>query len=250
MFSVEYLTELILTALAVLITLTVHEYCHGYAAYKLGDSTAKNLGRLTLNPIKHIDPIGAICMLLFHIGWAKPVPINARYFKKPRRDIAITALAGPLVNLILAFIFSGVYLLILAFVKDINFADNLTLLNILQNVLLFIYIFFSVNIGLAIFNLIPIPPLDGSKIFYPLFPPKLYFKIINYERQLNIFLIAWLFLGRLVARGLRMIPFIGTNSVLSGVVSIFSLSELLSYVINFVADLFLDFWQLIPFLSL
>ena len=96
---------LLLTALAVLITLTVHEYCHGYAAYKLGDNTAKNLGRLTLNPIKHLDPIGFLCMLLAGFGWAKPVPINSRNFKKPRYGIALTSFAGPASNLILAFIF-------------------------------------------------------------------------------------------------------------------------------------------------
>ena len=103
--------ELILSALAVLITLSIHEYAHAYAAHKLGDDTAKNMGRLTLNPLKHLDPIGAICMLLFRIGWAKPVPINARNFKDPKKGFALSALAGPLVNLIIAFLFSGIYLL-------------------------------------------------------------------------------------------------------------------------------------------
>ena len=95
---------LILTAFATIITLTVHEFSHGYMAYKLGDPTAKNLGRLTLNPIKHIDPIGAVCMLFFHVGWAKPVPISLRYFKKPKRDFALTALAGPVSNLVIAIL--------------------------------------------------------------------------------------------------------------------------------------------------
>ena len=94
----------ILSALAALIALTVHEYCHGYAAYKLGDDTAKSMGRLTLNPIKHLDPYGAICMVLFHIGWAKPVPINPRNFKDPKKGFAITASAGPAANIILAFV--------------------------------------------------------------------------------------------------------------------------------------------------
>ena len=97
----------ILTAIAVLISLTVHEYSHGLAAYKLGDTTARDMGRLTLNPIKHIDPIGALCLLFFHVGWAKPVPINARNFRHPKRDFAITALAGPVSNLIMAFVFSA-----------------------------------------------------------------------------------------------------------------------------------------------
>ena len=94
----------LLSAIAALISLTIHEYSHGYAAYKLGDPTAKALGRLSLNPIKHLDPVGAVCMLIFHFGWAKPVPINMRNFKNPRRDFAITALAGPLANLVMAFI--------------------------------------------------------------------------------------------------------------------------------------------------
>ena len=93
----------ILSALAALVALTVHEYSHAYAAYKLGDDTAKNFGRLTLNPIKHIDPLGAICMIFLRVGWAKPVPINMRNFKEPRRGFAITALAGPASNLVMAF---------------------------------------------------------------------------------------------------------------------------------------------------
>ena len=104
--------ELILTAVAVLITLSIHEFSHAYAAYKLGDNTAKNLGRLSINPIKHLDPIGALCMLFFRFGWAKPVPINPRNFKNPKRDFAISALAGPLSNLILGFIFSGIFIFI------------------------------------------------------------------------------------------------------------------------------------------
>ena len=94
----------VLSALAVLLILTLHEYAHALTAYKLGDPTAKNMGRLTLNPIKHLDPFGAICMIFFHFGWAKPVPINARYFKNPKRDFALTARAGPLSNMFFAFI--------------------------------------------------------------------------------------------------------------------------------------------------
>ena len=111
----------LLSAIAALIALTVHEYCHGYAAYKLGDDTAKSFGRLTLNPLKHLDPYGAICMVLFHIGWAKPVPINARNFKNPKRDFAITAVAGPASNLILGFVSALIYLVVFACVKDMTF---------------------------------------------------------------------------------------------------------------------------------
>ena len=108
----DKLQTYILSALAVLIVLTVHEFSHAYAAYKLGDPTARNMGRLTLNPLKHLDPIGALFMLFFHFGWAKPVPINARNFKDPKKGFAISALAGPLVNIILAFVTSFIYILL------------------------------------------------------------------------------------------------------------------------------------------
>ena len=119
----ETVVYYLLSAIAALIALTVHEYCHGYAAYKLGDDTAKNFGRLTLNPLKHIDPYGAICMVLFHIGWAKPVPVNARNFKNPKKDFAITAAAGPLSNLILGFFSALLYLVVLTVASnsDIEF---------------------------------------------------------------------------------------------------------------------------------
>ena len=102
----------LLSAAAVLIILTIHEVSHGYVAYRLGDPTARFMGRLSLNPMKHIDPIGAICMVLFHFGWAKPVPINTRFFRNPKRDMALTALAGPLSNFLLAFFVLPIYLLL------------------------------------------------------------------------------------------------------------------------------------------
>ncbi len=247
---IDYVTELVLTAFAVIITLTVHEYCHGYAAYKLGDNTARNYGRLTLNPIQHIDPIGALCMLFFHVGWAKPVPINPRNFKNPRRDFAITALAGPLSNIIMAFLFSGLYLLFFALVRDISFTEQDFTYNIIKNVLDFLFILFSVNIGIAIFNLIPIPPLDGSRILNVVLPPKAYFGIMKYERQIHYALLGWLLLGDFVARAVRSIPLVSGIPILNSLAAIFSLSELLSYAINFIGGLFLDFWQLIPFLTI
>ena len=130
----------ILSALAALIALTVHEYSHAYAAYKLGDDTAKNFGRLTLNPIKHIDPYGAICMILFHIGWAKPVPINARNFKDPRKGMAISSAAGPASNLVLGFFSAFVYLLVFSLVKDIRFESENFTFNLLVNLLNFLLV--------------------------------------------------------------------------------------------------------------
>ena len=99
----QVLPQIALIAICVLFALTFHECAHGFIAYKLGDPTARNLGRLTLDPVKHLDPIGTLCMLLFGYGWAKPVPVNSRYFKKPKRDMALTAIAGPVSNLILSF---------------------------------------------------------------------------------------------------------------------------------------------------
>jgi len=242
-------TNLVLTAFAVLITLTVHEYCHGYAAYKMGDNTAKNLGRLTLNPIPHIDPIGALCMLLFHFGWAKPVPINPRNFKNPKKGFAITALAGPLSNLFLGFIFSGVLLLLIAIFDGVAFESEFAY-NIVFYSIEFIKILYAVNIGIAIFNLIPIPPLDGSRLLTVILPERLYFKIMRYERVIYFVMIGWLLVGDFVARAVRSIPFIASNPTLYSLSAIFSLSELLGYAILFVSNLFLDFWQLIPFLRL
>ena len=148
----DRLVYYLLSAVAALIALTVHEYCHGYAAYRLGDNTAKNMGRLTLNPIKHIDPYGAICMVLFHIGWAKPVPVNARNFKDPKKGFAITAAAGPASNLILGFFSALIYLVVFALVKDLTFTSKTFGYLLISNTLYFLYIFHSINIGLAIYE--------------------------------------------------------------------------------------------------
>lgn len=237
--------SLILSAIAVLISLAIHEYSHAYAAYRLGDDTAKNMGRLTLNPIKHIDPIGALCMLLFRIGWAKPVPINSRNFKKPKRDFALSALAGPLSNIILAFVFSGIYLFTFYMLKDMLFEKDSFNLQFAQNVLLFLQIFFSVNVGLGIFNLLPIPPFDGSRLLNVIFPPHIYFGIMKYERQIYYGVLAWLLLGDYAAAGVRSLPFIQANPFLYTAVGILSLSDMLGTAISYIGNLMLDFWLLI-----
>ena len=240
----------IFSALAALIALTVHEFCHGYAAYKMGDRTAKNLGRLTLNPIKHLDPIGTICMIFFHIGWAKPVPVNPRNFKDPKKGFAITALAGPSINLILGFFSAGLYLLVFAIFKDVPFTEKNFTFNLIQNTIAFLSVFFSVNIGLGIFNLLPIPPFDGSRILHAFLPPKIYFGIMKYERQIYFGVLAWLFLGDAVVRVLRALPIISSTSWLYTAVGIFSLGDIFAAIISFVSGLILNFWQLIPFLKI
>lgn len=243
----DRLVYYLLSAVAALIALTVHEYCHGYAAYRLGDDTAKNFGRLTLNPIKHIDPYGAICMVLFHVGWAKPVPINARNFKDPKKGFAITAAAGPASNLILGFFSALLYLLVFALVRDLTFTSKTFGYLLISNTLSFLYIFHSINIGLGLFNLLPIPPFDGSRLLNVFLPPKTYFAIMKYERQIYIGVLVWLLLGNYVAGFIRNI--VG-GGILYWLAGIFSLSGMLSTVIGWVSDLMMAFWQLIPFLKI
>jgi Zn-dependent protease len=244
----EKIVYYILTAFAVLITLTVHEYFHGYAAYKLGDHTAKHLGRLTLNPIRHIDPIGALCMLLFRFGWAKPVPINARNLSHPRRDIAIISLAGPLSNLVLSIFSAFLYLLTYTLLRGISFSNEF-LLAVAQNSLDFLFIFHSVNIGIAIFNLIPIPPLDGSKILAILLPPKAYFAVMRRERTIYFVLLGWLFIGDFASDFLLSLPIVASNPILSFVATALSLSNILGYAISAISDLIFSIFKLIPFLN-
>ena len=242
-----YVSQIIFSALAALIALTVHEFSHGYAAYKLGDPTARSLGRLTLNPVKHIDPIGALCMVFFRFGWAKPVPINPRYFKKPKRDFALTALAGPLSNLLLAFAFGLVYLLTVKGFSSVFFESELSY-RLAVNLTLFIYIFHAVNLGLAVFNLSPVPPLDGSRLLNVILPTRLYFKVMRYERQIYYGLIGWLLLGDFVKRALLSVPLISASPILSAVAGIFSLTDLIGALLVKLSELIFSFWQLFPFL--
>ncbi len=238
----------ILSALAVLIILTIHEYSHAYAAYKLGDNTAKSCGRLTLNPIKHLDPVGALCMIIFQIGWARPVPINPRNFKKPKRDFALTSLAGPLSNIIFAFFSAFLYLLLLRLFSSVTFESEF-LFNLAKNLLLFVALFHSINIGIGIFNLIPVPPLDGSRILNAVLPERAYFAVMKHERKIYYALLIWLLLGSYVKRALLTVPFIAANPVLSFIAGIFSLSDMLGALISLISEGMLGFWQLIPYLN-
>lgn len=167
--------------------LPLHELAHAYAAYKLGDDTAKHKGRLTLNPLAHLDLIGTIMIFLIGMGYAKPVPVSVRKLKHPRKDMALIALAGPASNLLIAFFSMFISYALLAA------GDNLAVWAVGQ----FFYYAAAVNVSLAVFNFIPVPPLDGSRILTSILPDKIYFKIMQYERYIMIGFMAIVFFGLL-----------------------------------------------------
>lgn len=183
----ERIIELILSLPPLLLALTVHEYFHGYVAYKMGDPTAKFAGRLTFNPIKHIDPIGFIAFMIFRFGWAKPVPINPYNFHNYKKGIIYTSLAGPLSNFLLAFVFGILLRVLHPSLISINLSPLWIMLQLGM-----IY-----NLILCAFNLIPIPPLDGSKVLSNLLPSR-YAYLENYlERYGFILLIGLIFIDNL-----------------------------------------------------
>lgn len=195
-----YVLSLLFT---ICIAMSFHEWAHAYAAYKLGDPTAKNLGRLTLDPTKHVDPIGALMFIVCGIGWAKPVMVNPRNFKNYRRDDVIVSLAGPFTNLILAFIFTGIF-------SFVPFYDGwyVELMSML----------IGLNISFAIFNIIPLPPLDGFHVVTSIFVKK-QFKVVAFLQQYG----QWILLAL----------------VISGVAG-----EVLSFVAGGILDLFFGFFSL------
>lgn len=199
----DKIIELLFVIPCVLIALTVHEVAHGYMAFRLGDPTARNLGRLTLNPLKHLDPIGTICMIFFHFGWARPVPVNSRYFKKPRRDMALTSAAGPVSNFIMAFLGALVYAILYTIFASHPVSNNFAAYIQIAALQLLQY-FHILNLSLGLFNLIPVPPLDGSRIFLTFLPAKYYFGIMKYERYIQLGLMILLYLGFL-SRPLSML---------------------------------------------
>ncbi len=192
--------DIIITVLmripAVLIAICVHEAAHGYIAYKLGDPTAKLMGRVTINPLAHFDLLGALCMLFFGFGWAKPVPFDFRQLKRPKRDTALIAAAGPISNLIVAFIFAGLWIaqfyVTAALFPQWFIAEDNAPIYILISML---EIIVQLNIGLMLFNLLPIPPLDGSKVLFSLLPARAYRFILVYERYGMGILMLWIILG-------------------------------------------------------
>lgn len=165
----SYIIQLIFTIPILIISLTLHEISHGFASYLMGDKTAKYNGRLSINPLKHIDWFGFLMLVVAGIGWAKPVPVNMFGFKDPKKGMAITALAGPLMNVLLVFVSLLLYALAIIYRWNEYFI-----------------VFFSLsaqyNAVLAMFNMLPIPPLDGSKVIFAFLPERLYFKLMAYEQ--------------------------------------------------------------------
>ena len=187
----EWLIEFMLSLPAILIALSVHECAHAWAAYKLGDPTAKNFGRLTINPLKHLDPLGVLCMIVARFGWARPVPVNSRNLKNPKRDMVLVSLAGPAANIVLAFIGLLVLRILQVFLLPALSPVSLGSFGTGAIVMLleFLVLFCMLNAGLAIFNLLPIPPLDGSHLLALILPSRIYFKYVQYERYISFALV-------------------------------------------------------------
>ncbi|MBW1711853.1 MAG: site-2 protease family protein [Deltaproteobacteria bacterium] len=169
--ALSWLNRALILAGPVLLAVTVHELAHGYVAFRKGDPTAKLAGRLTLNPIKHLDLVGTLVFFITQmIGWAKPVPVDPRYFKRPKQDMIWVSLAGPGANLALAVIFAGLY----HFLGSLSIMPGqTTVISVLKLAYVLAYLTVVINIGLAVFNLIPIPPLDGSHVLEGLLPPEM-----------------------------------------------------------------------------
>ena len=182
--------DLLLSVIPALICIVLHELSHGAAAYALGDDTAKRAGRLTLNPIAHIDLWGLVAMALFRFGWAKPVPVNMYNFKNPKKGMAITALAGPVSNFLIAVVFLFLYGLLYypLYVEGGSFARTIYEMLLTTAIM---------SLSLGIFNLLPIPPLDGSKIFFSVLSDSAYEKLMRYERYGMIIMIVLIASGAL-----------------------------------------------------
>ena len=187
----QIIIQLAVKVFVVLCLLPVHEYAHALVATKLGDNTAKLSGRLTLSPFAHLDLFGSIMILLFGIGYAKPVPVNPNNFKNSKKGMAFTAAAGPISNLIMALIFLLLYNGFIAIFSSLYYQNEL----LYKIIGIFLYYAASINVTLAVFNLLPVPPLDGSRIFWAVLPDKYYFKVMQYERYIMIGLFVLLFFG-------------------------------------------------------
>ncbi len=185
-FDFSYLLSILLAVIPSLVCITLHELSHGLVAYRLGDDTAKRAGRLTLNPLRHLDPMGLLMMVVFRFGWAKPVPVNMYRFKEPKRGMAITALAGPASNVVITLVFLLIYGALYLPLRGTAAGEYL-----LEMLELTAYI----SLSFAIFNLLPIPPLDGSKVLFSLMDEGRYRTLMRYERYGGLLLMALVWTG-------------------------------------------------------
>ncbi len=193
--DLDGLVSLAMRVIAALLCIIIHECAHGFAADRMGDHTARSRGRLSWNPLRHIDPFGLLMMIIAGVGWAKPVPVNPSNFKHPRRGMAVTALAGPVSNLLLSTLtlaIAGVVYRLPVYYTSSGWQAYVFVLNLLVRIAV-------LSLGLGLFNLIPIPPLDGSKVLLSFLPDRIYFTILRYERYVMLLLFALVFLGVLDA---------------------------------------------------
>ncbi len=189
----DFLIELLCRAAVLLLLLPIHEYAHARVAYALGDPTAANAGRLDLNPMVHLDPVGSLLMLFAGFGWAKPVPVDTRHFKNPKRDMIFTALAGPGANLGMAFLLIVLAQVTYGFYLR-GYYSGVSSLDMQYYMVLFLETMASISVGLAVFNLLPIPPLDGSRLLEGLLPGRMLQRYYQYARAFNsIFMLLLLF---------------------------------------------------------
>lgn len=184
------LAEVLAILVIVFLILPFHEWAHAFTASKLGDTSIKYRGRLTLNPLAHIDPFGALALLLFGFGWAKPVPVDPRNFKRPKLGMAVVALMGPVANIVAAIAGMLVFYALLVFSGDFMYTNTVGSI-----ISLFLSFYVMVNIRLAVFNLLPIPPLDGSKLLFAFLPDRYVAKFYQYQQYISIALIALLWFG-------------------------------------------------------
>ena len=199
-FNWGALSSAVQRIVGVILCLSVHETCHGLAALALGDPTAKRMHRLSLNPLHHIDWLGLAAMFIAGFGWAKPVPVDMRYFKHPKSGMALTALAGPVSNFLLALAAMGGAALLYRYAPPVSAFALWCFDCLLMTAIL--------SIGLGLFNLIPIPPLDGSKVLFALLPERAYYTLMRYERygMLVLLLLVWLGVGDgLLSRGIQAV---------------------------------------------
>lgn len=201
MTNLDYRFLLILVPV-ILFSLTIHEYAHAYVAHKLGDDTAKRLGRLTLNPLKHLDLIGTILLLLVHFGWAKPVPVDPSNFKNPKKDMLYVAIAGPISNLITAVV-AAVFLKLIVFNTSMSSVFSIT-----EPVTQILIWLIFISVVLAVFNMLPFPPLDGSRVLYGLLPDEMSRQIMKIETYGIFILFALILFGGKFVSFIIVYPFL------------------------------------------